>query len=64
MDRVTHLDYYTVLFEDEKSSPVEKGPPSIPATADSSEHEGAVEDQVVDVPAPAGRDYDDEPKQG
>jgi len=27
-------------------------------------HIGAVEDEVVDVPAPAGRAFEDEPRQG
>jgi hypothetical protein len=28
------------------------------------EHEGATEDQVEETPAPAGRAFDDEPRQG
>ena len=28
------------------------------------EHEGATEDQVVETPAPAGRAFEDEPRQG
>jgi hypothetical protein len=28
------------------------------------EHEGATEDQIEETPAPAGRAFEDEPKQG
>jgi hypothetical protein len=31
---------------------------------DEDSHIGAVEDEVVDVPAPAGRAFEDEPRQG
>jgi hypothetical protein len=33
-------------------------------TENIGQHEGATEDEVSDTPAPAGPDFDDEPKQG
>jgi hypothetical protein len=34
------------------------------ASSVGREHEGATEDQVQETPAPAGRAFEDEPKQG
>jgi hypothetical protein len=35
-----------------------------PTTAGEDGHMGATEDEVVDVPAPSGSAFEDEPKQG
>jgi hypothetical protein len=62
MDPVTHLDDYPITA---KKKPIAaEQPASTSDPTERTEHEGAVEDQVADVPAPAGREYDDEPKQG
>jgi hypothetical protein len=61
MEPVGHVEHYPILAEEKK--PADK-PSSSSESADQREHEGAVEDQVEKVPAPSGREYDDEPKQG
>ena len=47
----------------EKPHPLTKRRPLKPAD-DADGHIGATEDQVSDTQAPAGEDYNDEPKQG